>query len=426
MPYDPILGQQALLANTIRGGLSGLADRPLEKSRLSLAEAQILDQIRRNKAAEERAQTELGLQQAAGTRAETALQDTISRGKLADERAATLSNIQQSEEERAAQAWKSGAAVRALQQKQAKIGLNELANQEALRNQPLTMESLAPMMFGPDASTETVMDFAANKKLQKILQAAGGSYRDGKFLKANGQPATWSDLPNIMAVAEPILQSDADPGHMLTQKIRQYEDLMGKGVPASPEDQAWYDNAKKKQKDPNWLIDQYEKQNDQALQTINQFKARGLPTSTLESNIARRDKKIANLQSTLAERRKHADALELANINSAGAKLGTLAKDSSFLAAVSKMPLDQATNIIRYDRTMADRLRGAAEELKKIDPDNYDLSTPEGQGQMKSDIDTIKKDWGIDSDSLKRSQEATKSSTETNNDPDGIRSLLFK
>ena len=57
--YDPVTRQQELIANTIRGGLSEFGNRPLEKSRLSLQKAQILDQIRRNKLSDQLTQSKL-------------------------------------------------------------------------------------------------------------------------------------------------------------------------------------------------------------------------------------------------------------------------------------------------------------------------------------------------------------------------------
>jgi len=420
--YNPVTAVQKDIANTIRGGLAEMGNRPLERSRLNLEEAKMLYEIGRNKLADERAGRRLDIAEGADVRAGEAQTHNIlmDTGRNTREIAA---------EERNAATFKANAPVRAFNQKKAKVGFADLLRQEKFRDAPLTMDFLTPMLFGSDPSRESIMDFTANKKLQKLMTATGGRLdKNGRFIKKNGQVATGNDLPRIMAIAQPILRADSDPGHRLNQQIREYEDFVKKdGGAGSPEDEAWYEQAKNNQKDPRWLIGEYEKQKNMALDGINTFRAMGLSTKLFENNLARYDKKIAKQEGTLSARAKHANAIQLQKIKSAGQLIGTLEKDATFLQIANGknkdgswvLPIADATNIVRSDKQMAQSIRGAAEELKILDTSTIDSD------KLPGIIDAIKKSWGIDSASLKKRQVATKQA-DPNPDKLEIKELLFK
>ena len=291
MGYSQVPQVQGQIANTLRSGLAGLGNRPLEQARFGLQKAQI--------------------------------ENEIGRQREQDAMAKTL--------------FDTGEPGRELANRESKLGLDLLNRQEAARNTPLTAGLMIRQLFGETPSKETVSQFLAGKKWQKIMEVTGGSMDgNGNLINSKGQPATGADLPKILELATPIIRSGADYGHKVNQTIREYSDITN----PTPEQTERYETAVKRKQSPGWMIKQYEAQNEDALRAIKYYKEIGRPTKTLEEDIERRNRKIAKNESVLAKASDRDFLLTLEGVK-AGYKAGVP------ISGGGKATISEALNMFR-------------------------------------------------------------------------------
>jgi len=412
--YSPVVRSQENIARTLKSGLAGIGQSDIDQAEIGLRRAGLEHQIGRQKKADERADRSLGIREEQLGMAKEMQEHTIGMQNLQEERAAQQAMNAQ---------WlfNKNKPVVMNAYKQAQLQGKNLDQMIDLRNQPLNGKGMAMFYLGPNASRETVTDFLANGKLDQIMKATGAKAEiiDGelRYRKRNGKVATWWDMPKISPIANDILMSGVDPVLKGKQRIREYEKLMAQGG-GTPEQHESYLTLKKNIDNPNWQIAAYEKLQDVDFQKRDAYKKRGMDTSTFETNIARRTAKMGEIKATVTASAVQAGKERIAKINAAGKLIGTLEKDSRFLSEVTGLSVDEATDIIRNDKTLAQSIRGAAEELKLIDDLDYD--TPEA---LAAKVAEIKKSWGLDPVSLKQRREAK---PKTNEDPDNIRDLLLQ
>lgn len=440
MGYNPVIAVQGQIANNLRGGLAELGNRPLEKAKLSLQEAQIMDRIRRGDASDVRADRSLELSEESGARA-TDLQahnilmslDANKRGNAADTRAVA----------------QAGRNETVFEQQQ-----KEYKRLEAEKDKPVYLPEMMQGFFGKpklegDAdygpggvlgssggpSKETMMHVVSNGWMPEAFKMSGiklgkkDATGQNPLVRADGSPVTHRDDEKIGLVMQAAVLSKFDPGHYWDQRARKInEAIKFDDIPdPSSEDLAWLEKYNKKK--PQALIKAREKQIEDIKKMYAPLAEIGVKQfGLLDDGISRAEKKISELKGVLSARASHKNALELEAIKSAGKLVGSLEKDALFLSTSQgktngklNLSVAEATNIIRYDKTMAQRQRGAAEELKLLDKDDYDAEP------LAAKIAEIKKSWGVDPVSIKNSQKAAKAAKPgKDNDPDGIRETLFK
>jgi hypothetical protein len=421
MPYlsNPVQRAQETLSNTIRGGLSQLGNRRLEDAKFGLQKAGLEHQMGREVKQDERADRSLGIREE-----QLGLQKDMQEHTI---------GMQNDQEERQAQSamqatWmfnqqKPGVIAA---RKQAEFEGKNLDQMVDLRNQHLNGKGMALFYLGPNASRETLSDFLASGKINQIMKATGATVEivDGETRyrkKKDGKLATWWDMPKISPIANDVLLSGTDPILKTKQNIREHEKLMAQGA-GTPEQHEQYLKMKKVVGNANWQIAQYEKLQDIDFEKRTAYKQRGMDTSVFETNIARRTNKIASIKAAQAATAKQRGKERIAEINAAGKLIGSLEKDSTFLAKVTGLTEAEATDIIRADKTMAESIRGASQELKLIDDLTYD--TPEALAEK---VKQIRESWGLDAYSLEQRRVA-KPTIDPDPNPDKleIKELLFK
>lgn len=322
----------------------------------------------------------------------------------------------------------------ALQRPGLKLEAEKARNELERLNAPINLGDLAFGIYGKNPSRETLMHTVANNHISDILKTTGARINDkGQIIKADGTVATGRDIPRFSGVLNLMMADESDPGHALNQRIRQIEEnYLPNGLNARQK--AWYDQAKKLKDDPNWLIGKYEQQNQKADRAKALLSASGVRDfSVIDRNIARRNKKIESLRSQISEKSKREFEMEklkyardtklaAAKITSkTGQKKATKLEDEArFLKSVNEgMTLTEATDIIRADRTMSDRLRAAANEIEKLDPLDYDTNE-----EFQAAIKQVRKTYGLDQAKLRGLPK--EKGQQTIQDPDNIRDLLFE
>ena len=327
--YNPVIRAQENLARTIQGGLSEWGNRPLERAKISLQEAALLDNIRRNKIADEQSQ----------------------------------------------EIFEANAPVRKLAGMQAQRGIEDLQRQEDYRKTPITDKHMLYLTLGENPSKEDASNLLSNNYVKKILETSGAVRNpDGTYTRKNGQVATLGDLPNIIPVMEMVFDSGSDYGKKLNQKIRQYEDKYMSGKreqAASPEEVRWYEKALKAKNDENWLLNKYQEQNERSSRWISQLKRMGYPTHVLEGDMERRERKIKGLQNRIAEKAKAA----------ADAKKDVKYSDElnrlKYNAQVAYLNGSATPEQIRMYQLDKDAYLGQAAKLVNDDDRYFDLSAEE-------------------------------------------------
>lgn len=376
---NPVIQAQQNIARTLERGLTRLGDRPLRKAEFGLREAALMHEINRQKKLDELAERSFDLE-------EQQARHELPWQQESDKRAGELHGLdvkkRQFDIENAAKQaqrnqyiFEKQKAGLLFNEQTAKRALQIAEEQGELRRQHITGRGIAPFLFGGQISRETLTDILAQRKMQEIANLTKSKIvKDGeytKFLKQNNQLATWEDMHKFLPIIEDVAYVTADLGHRLDQKIRQYEKIRSQpGAPMTPESEEWYIQAKKNQKNPQWLIDQYNKQIDFAVKKAEIYRARGMDPTVFIDRIARNKEKVKNLESKRTAAAGAALKIDLENIKAAaqkGAKTGwaeflyEVNKDESGKPTISKA---DAANIVRSDESYNARLKAAAAEFK--------------------------------------------------------------
>jgi hypothetical protein len=320
-----------------------------------------------------------------------------------------------------------------------KLASNKAQRELDWMQQPLDLSIPMKTVFGDNPDPEDISHVLANGYLDDTLKLTGATIKDGKIYKRNGQIATNADIERFSPALQAVVLSKVDPGHRVNQEIRMLEN-----APQGPETAQELERLKMFKSNPANLIKSYDNQlrRIDAIQTA--LQARGFRNfepldrarQRIAGKIGKQQKAIETAQSQAFEREKmnfeRETQIKIQNLKNAASALSaskkgkkattpsTFEKDSRFLAEINPdISVKEAADIIRADKTMSERIRAAAEEIKVV---NTQLENMEIKGvQAAQLIRDVREKYGLE----KPTQRGLPKDKE-NTDPDNIRNLLFK
>jgi hypothetical protein len=445
--YSPVVRAQENLARTLGQGLSSLGDRPLEEKRMGLAETQMMHELNRQRLADEREGRRLEIEEktAAHLYPHQIAQDKqqAEAAELSAQAARQMYDIRKTQAMRDDYLWnlrKSGIKADALLDERR---LADIEKQNALGNMPITARALAQFYFGTDPEPEAVANFLKEGTLKDALKIMGATMNQDEqgtltFTKKNGEVARWSaDSDRIVEVLDDLTKSNIDPGHLRDQMIRKYEEMdklikesdeAGRPLPpqivqAHLENKKNYLQMKADKKDPQVLINEYEKLNEIDYGRVAKYESMGLDTGRFLRNIARRKEKIAKHEGRQVAAASAELKIKLETIKAG--KPTDYEKKAKYISKLTGRPEAEVAKLLRLDKSLGVRIESFSEEAKLLQKQFDSFGGDEELFEAK--LEKLQRKYGISAGQISLDFEKAKeeeSKPKETNDPDNLRILM--